>query len=740
MFARLGAWLAAAVMIVTLAAGTPLAVAQDAAPAEAPAAAPLTTGEAARALIGILNDEAARAALVGELETLAGPPAAAAPDALPPEAAEEEETLPNVIGRYTLSAAEHVSDLVASSLRALRGLGGLFNGTSTIAWDRVQQIGVGLVIVIVAAFATLYFLRAIAQLGEPPLVRFALRGAWLRRLVATLLMGALGWMLIIASGSAGYAAALLTGDAGRMNILQSLFLNAFVLIETVKLVLRTIVSPRQPALRLVSMSNETASYWTFWLARLIGFLGYGVMLVVPTINMTISFPVGRSIRLLIVLASAVFAIVLVMRNRRRVREGLVSVGQARTGTIRGVFLTLAPIWHLIAILYVVVAFVLWSTRPFDVVGFMVTATAISVVAVSLGLSLINFVNRRFRTGIRLPPQMKEALPRLEERLNLFTPVILGLFRLAVFVAIVAVLLDAWSAVDIAAWVESETGAALLGNLATAGIVALVAVAIWIIATSWIEVWLNPHQTRVPTPRLRTLLSLFRNALTIILAVVTLMLVLSELGLDIAPLLAGAGVLGLAIGFGAQKLVEDIITGAFIQFENAMNEGETVRIGAVTGAVERLTIRSVTLRDGDGVLHVIPFSSVSQIAAMNRGFSFFTADWTVDYRADIAEVKRLMYVAFEAVKDGEFGEHIIDVLEMNGIVELRNTGILVRARIKTTAGNQWGTGRHYMELVKTIFEENGISAIPASRTVVVNEGQEAPQDMPRLAAPEPSPAI
>ena len=93
-----------------------------------------------------------------------------------------------------------------------------------------------------------------------------------------------------------------------------------------------------------------------------------------------------------------------------------------------------------------------------------------------------------------------------------------------------------------------------------------------------------------------------------------MLTLSQLGVDIAPLVAGAGVVGLAVGFGSQKLVQDIITGAFIQFENAMNEGDTVTVAGITGTVDRLTIRSVGIRDGDGIYHIIPFSSVTSTVA------------------------------------------------------------------------------------------------------------------------------
>src|SRR3546814_1649991 len=111
----------------------------------------------------------------------------------------------------------------------------------------------------------------------------------------------------------------------------------------------------------------------------------------------------------------------------------------------------------------------------------------------------------------------------------------------------------------------------------------------------------------------------------------IMLALSQLGINIGTLLAGAGVVGLAVGFGAQKLVQDVITGVFIQFENAFNEGDVVTAGGITGTVERLTIRSVGIRDLSGVYHIVPFSSVDTVSNFMRGFAFHVAEIGVAYQ-------------------------------------------------------------------------------------------------------------
>jgi small conductance mechanosensitive channel len=186
-----------------------------------------------------------------------------------------------------------------------------------------------------------------------------------------------------------------------------------------------------------------------------------------------------------------------------------------------------------------------------------------------------------------------------------------------------------------------------------------------------------------------------------------MLLLAELGVDIGPLLAGAGVIGLAVGFGAQKLVQDVITGAFIQLEDTLNEGDVITTGGVTGVVERLTIRSVSLRSIDGAYHLIPFSSVDTVTNLTKTFSYHIAAIGVAYRERIPEVKQAMQDAFDKLRETSFAAEIIGDFEMQGITEFADSAVVVRARIKTLPGKQWALGRAYSELVKEIFDERGI---------------------------------
>src|SRR5690606_14026557 len=156
--------------------------------------------------------------------------------------------------------------------------------------------------------------------------------------------------------------------------------------------------------------------------------------------------------------------------------------------------------------------------------------------------------------------------------------------------------DAWTPLDFGAWLASEAGGRFVGRVVSAPLIASLALLVWLVVACRSEFRLSSAARGGSHPRPRALLTSLRYAVAITLVVLTTMVVLAEIGINIAPLLAGAGVLGLAIGFGAQKLVQDVITGVFIQLERAIDVGDVVTAGGITGTVERMTIRSIGMRD------------------------------------------------------------------------------------------------------------------------------------------------
>lgn len=198
-----------------------------------------------------------------------------------------------------------------------------------------------------------------------------------------------------------------------------------------------------------------------------------------------------------------------------------------------------------------------------------------------------------------------------------------------------------------------------------------------------------HGRPLPSARARTLLTLFRNALAVIISTITIMIVLSEIGVNIAPLLAGAGALGLAISFGSQTLVKDIITGIFIQFENGMNTGDLVTIGPLTGTVERMSIRSVGVRQDTGAYHIIPWSSITTFANFVRGIGSVVANYDVDRHEDADKAKQALRDAVEELMQMEdIRGPVIGEPSFAGIVGLTNTAFTLRVSFTTQPLKQW----------------------------------------------------
>nr|WP_290441752.1 mechanosensitive ion channel domain-containing protein [Cobetia sp. Dlab-2-AX] len=269
-------------------------------------------------------------------------------------------------------------------------------------------------------------------------------------------------------------------------------------------------------------------------------------------------------------------------------------------------------------------------------------------------------------------------------------------------------LNAWHIVALGEWLATDAGALLLSRIFHVLFILVFAIALWVGIASLIEHKLNPDTGKgKPSSRVETLLALFRNAIAIAMIVFTAMIVLSEIGIDIAPLLAGAGVLGLAIGFGAQKMVQDIITGVFIQLENAINTGDVVTAGGVTGTAERLTIRSVGIRDLSGTFHIVPFSSVDTVSNYMRDFAYHVGEYGISYRENVDHAIVHLRAAFDELEASSYGPEILEPVTIAGVSALADSSVNIRVMIKTSPGNQWAIGREYNKLVKQHFDAAGI---------------------------------
>ena len=226
---------------------------------------------------------------------------------------------------------------------------------------------------------------------------------------------------------------------------------------------------------------------------------------------------------------------------------------------------------------------------------------------------------------------------------------------------------------------------------------------------------------VAQKRAATLTGILRTiALTGIWAIV-LIITLQSVGLDMTPILAGAGILGLAVGFGAQNLVRDVISGFFIILEDQIRLGDVAVINGTGGLVETITFRTITLRDFSGVVHIFPNGAINTLSNMTKEWSAFVLDMGVAYREDTDKVVTLMQAVGEELRhDPIFGSRMIEPIEVVGVEDFSDSAVTLRARIKTKPLEQWTIGRKYRRRIKKAFDAQGIEIPFPHRTLYMGE--------------------
>ena len=210
-------------------------------------------------------------------------------------------------------------------------------------------------------------------------------------------------------------------------------------------------------------------------------------------------------------------------------------------------------------------------------------------------------------------------------------------------------------------------------------------------------------------RIETLARVFRNSGAIVVVIVAGTLILGELGISIAPILATAGVAGVAIGFGAQSLIKDYFTGFFLLLEDQLRQGDVVEVAGKSGLVEEVTLRYVRLRDFEGHVHFVPNGEIKVVSNRTRGYAQAAIEVGVDYSADIDQALTVMREVGSAMRaEAEWQGKLADEPEVLGVERLDNSAVVLRCRVKVVPANeQWNVKREYLKRLKTAFEERGI---------------------------------
>lgn len=246
------------------------------------------------------------------------------------------------------------------------------------------------------------------------------------------------------------------------------------------------------------------------------------------------------------------------------------------------------------------------------------------------------------------------------------------------------------------------------------IAAIVAVA-WI-GTSVLQGLIRRFRVRIAqrlddaeaVKRAETLGRVFRYLVAVVMSLVAGVLVLSEIGISVAPILGAAGVVGLAVGFGAQSLVKDYFTGFFLLLENQIRQGDVVKLGEHSGLVEEVTLRYVRLRDYDGQVHFVPNGQIGAVVNLSRGYAQAVIDVGVAYREDLDRVMAVMLQVAQALRDDvAYRDRILDKFELAGVERWDESAVVLRGRFRVAPLAQWDVRREYLRRLKAAFDEHDI---------------------------------
>ncbi|NUB15153.1 mechanosensitive ion channel, partial [Azospirillum brasilense] len=714
------------------------------APAE-PAASPDPTPEQMQAMITTLEDPAARTRLVEQLKALV-----AAQKGLEQAKAEEApaaSTLPETIGASALSFLAERMDVLS---RQLVQVGNVFKELpGAIEWanrqmvdqsarDRWVQIAIQLTMILTAGLAIQRFVGWLlarprnalaARRGTTVLVQFPLLPGR-----ALLELAPIAAFIVV-----GYAILSVSEPGPRVRLVALAVINATVILQILLVAARILISPFAPSLRMVRVGDANAQRLYRWVRRLAAVGVYGYFLAEGAYVLGLPLGAYGALLKLLGLAIAGMLIALILQNRRIVADWMhgnplsgdgdpaataerESEGQG--AVLRSARRRFADVWHVLAIIYVVVTFGVWVLNVYGGFEYLARATGITILVAVIARLLVNGINRGLRRGLRMVPESQGALPPLKDRASLYLPFLHRAVKTVIWVGAAMMILYGWG-FDTLAWTDTRLGQRILRSTVTIGLLLVGSVIAWEVVSAMIERFLastDRNGTRIErSARVRTLLPLLRNAFLILLVTMVSLITLSELGVNIAPLLAGAGVVGLAVGFGSQTLVKDIITGLFILFEDSISIGDVVDVGGGhSGSVEAISIRSIRLRDGSGAIHTVPFNSVSTVKNMSKDFSYALFEVRVAYREDPDRVIELLKdIGASLQSDTQFAPDIMGPLEVMGLDKFQpDSTQLITARFKTRPTRQWGVSREFNRRMKKRFDELGVEVPTGSMQLIV----------------------
>lgn len=689
----------------------PAAPTQKAPTQAAPAApaAPTVSTEDLKSLVSTLEDERARAELVKHLKTLLA--TRAAPH-------EDDEQAGGALLAFLSEAVGNAGADMAAAWATL----GLASRTLAQAWTKLAAFeatragAFHLGKIVLLFVAALFAQRTLRRLLLRPMGALAARApeSAVMRVPLLLFHAALDALPIGAFTAAAFSILPLVELPRASGLAALVLINAHIVTGLCLVAARFVLAPDAPALRILPAGDAMVAYAYRWVRRFlcVGIYGYVLSSAAPLFGLP--RPLDRVALDIVGLAVAVMAAAVVLKSRAQVASWI--RGEAESGGMGRMRAVLAGLWHIIALGYFAVAYVVWAAGLKGAFGGFTRGSAWTA-AILAAAAILIAVAARLLGMTKLARDEPGALPpHRDARALRYRSAAMGVVRAAIFVASGIAVLEAWHFGALKA-LRSDLGREAGASLATILGVVFAAFFVWEAAGAAMDRRLANARSAAQQGKYRTAFPILKRFLFLALGVMVGFTLLSEFGVNIAPLLAGAGVIGIAVGLGAQNMAKDVLKGLTILLEDSIAVGDWITVAGRTGEVEELSIGSVRLRDLNGNVHIVPFSEVSTVVNMNREFGYGVLEVGVSYREDIDRaIEAVEGVVAEMRADQALGKDILGGLEMLGVAALAESAVTIRGRVKTGPLLQWKVEREFRRRIKARFDELGFEIPYPQRAV------------------------
>ncbi len=533
-----------------------------------------------------------------------------------------------------------------------------------------------------------------------------------------------------------------------MSLMIAAVVNAYVMCRLLLVLARSTFCAPSAKLRLLHLSDGAAAFLAVWCRRiaLVFVVGFAIIQIGGLSGM--SFAVQHGLGRMFGLAIHIMVIVMILKRRRQVEGWLRGAAGEKRSFWHNMKARLAGVWHWQAILIVALSWILFATEVTNRVQhptrLILGTLAILVLFRVLHIVLLGALEKAFASNGTIADPRRHLIAQRIARYQL--P--LRLFINAFMILSLAIFLMQFWGLNLLSWLAvGGLGGRLVSSLGTIGTTLIVGIVIWETLNFVMQIYMDELAQQgayVRAARLKTVVPILRNTVLIALLAIFVLTVLSEIGVNIGPLLAGASIIGVAVGFGSQKLVQDFINGIFLLLENTMQVGDWVTAGGLSGTVENLSIRTLRLRASDGSVHIIPFSSVTTVTNTNRGLGNAAVSVSVSYDEDTDQVAELLkQIVLDMRQEDAFRDGMLSDLQYWGVDKIDGTVATLAGQVVCTDKARWAVQRELNRRIKIAFQERGLRIMPTANVLAFQHPLDVRVEVPgaaeaaaaRLAAPE-----